>query len=222
MQTKLISTTLPLIETIEQDTALRFTYPAEQFIAYCARVSSNNQENPEYKELFKYLITHGHWSPFEMVDMTIEIITSRAIAPQILRHRSFSFQEFSQRYAAVTNFEEIELRIQGDSKQGSGERHPDFVLTGSAMEYVDAGERLYNEFIEQGVSRETARMILPLCTQTKIYMKGSVRSWIHYLQVRLKENTQKEHRLIANEIKDIFCEQFPITAAALSNFSQGG
>jgi len=160
---RIISITLPFVTLYKEDPQYRqfSSNPSEQLIAYCARVSSINQEKPNYKELFQYLIANGHWSPFEMVDMTVEIVTSRAIAPQILRHRSFSFQEFSQRYAEVTEFEEIELRLQGESKQGSGERHPDFgESAGSAMEYVEAGEKLYKEFIEQGVSRESARMIL--------------------------------------------------------------
>ena len=188
---------------------------AEQIIAYCARVSSQNQSNPSYEKLFRYLIEHKHWSPFEMADMTVEIETSRAIAPQILRHRSFQFQEFSQRFSKVQHFETVELRMQGDTKQGSAEIIDDDALKHLAHQVILFASTVYDELIEQGVSRECARGVLPLCTQTKIYMKGSVRSWIHYLQVRCASDTQKEHRLIAEEIRKIFIEQFPITSKAL-------
>ena len=186
-------------------------------MAYCARVSSQNQENQEYEKLFRFLLENKHWSPFEMADMTVEILTSRAIAPQILRHRSFNFQEFSQRYAAVTEFEEVELRLQGDTKQGSGECIPqhELSLLDKVSGVITHGELVYKELLQHNVSRETARMILPLCTQTRLYMKGSVRSWIHYLQVRCAPDTQKEHRLIAEEIKKIFIVNFPTIAKVL-------
>jgi len=191
------------------------TPDAEGTIAFCARVSSAFQDNPEYEKLFKYLIDHKHWSPFEMADMTVSITTSRAIAQQILRHKSFSFQEFSQRYAKAAAFEEVELRLQGDSKQGSGDVVKNS-YTDIMVEFAIAScESAYRKLVEAGVSRETARMILPLCTQTKMYMKGSVRSWMHYLRVRTSEETQKEHRQLAEEIAKIFIEQFPITSKAL-------
>lgn len=194
---------------------INVTPDAEMTIAYCARVSSNNQCNPEYEKLFQYLIDHKHWSPFEMADMTVEIETSRAIAPQILRHRSFVFQEFSQRYSKIQNFEAVELRKQGDTKQGSGEVVDDNYFDGIVKRTIGLSSLVYNELIENGISRETARAILPLCTQTKLYMKGSVRSWIHYLVVRCGQDTQKEHRMIAEKIRKIFIQRFPITANAL-------
>jgi thymidylate synthase (FAD) len=200
MQVKLVSITHSVEPSCQ--------YTAEGLIAYCARVSSPNQENTEIAKLLKYLIEHGHWSPFEMVDMTVEIITSRAISPQILRHRSFSFQEFSQRYAEVHTHEPVELRMQGDSKQGSAAVTNTF---NRSVEFViEEASNMYDYLISMGVSRESARMVLPMCTTTKLYMKGSVRSWIHYLKVRLAEDTQLEHRLIAKEVQCIFIEQFPI------------
>lgn len=210
MKVRLISVTKP-----ETYTTGNTSRTAEELIAYCARVSSNNQENPDYVKLFKYLIVHGHWSPFEMANMCVEITTSRAISPQILRHKSFSFQEFSQRYAEVTEFEEVELRLQGDSKQGSGDVFNDFDTEQKLSAHVHRSEHLYKKLIAEGVSRETARMYLPLCTQTKLYMNGTVRSWIHYLETRLKDDTQKEHRLIAEEIKQIFVGQFPIISEVI-------
>lgn len=205
MKVNLVSITAPLV--------FKVTTP-EELIMYCARVSSTNQISNDVS-LLKYLIEHKHWSPFEMVDITVEIVTSRAISPQLLRHRSFSFQEFSLRYAKATEFEDVELRLQGATKQGSGDVHPDYSLNGQVMEYVEMGEKLYQKLTNRKVSRETARMILPLCTQTKLYMKGSVRSWIHYLQIRLADDTQKEHRLIAEQVKSIFKKQFPIVSEVI-------
>ena len=189
---------------------------AEGLIAYCARVSSPHQESLEIEKLLTYLIDNAHWSPFEMVDMTVEIVTSRAISPQILRHRSFSFQEFSQRYAAVTKFEPVELRMQGNTKQGSADSIPQHLmsLNDKVNWATNYAEQVYAELLQHGVSRECARMVLPLCTQTKLYMKGSLRSWIHYLDVRCESNTQKEHRDIAEAIKAIFIEQFPTISKA--------
>lgn len=212
MKVKLVSITKPLITIGGTELS------PEAFIIYCARVSSPNQENTEYEKLLLYCINHKHWSIFEQVDMGVEIITSRGIAPQILRHKSFSFQEFSQRYAPVTAYEEIELRLQGDSKQGSSEVIDDKYTQLAIANAISVAQEEYEYLLGCGVSRETARMILPLCAQTKIYMKGSIRSWIHYLQVRLEDDTQKEHREIAKEILTLFATNFPLITNAL--FSQ--
>jgi thymidylate synthase (FAD) len=211
---KLISVTEPDIEGLQN---------AEDLVAYCARVSNpSNQMNSETApKLLGFLIKHKHWSPFEMVDMTVEIKTSRAIAAQILRHRSFSFQEFSQRYSTATDFEDIEFRLQGDKNRQVGEnlldptdlRYAD--LYTSTQEAIEASTIAYNKMIQGGIAKEVARMILPLTTQTTMYMKGSLRSWIHYLDLRTEQNTQKEHRIIADECKLIFTENFPIISEAL-------
>ncbi len=200
----------------------------EELIVYIARVSNpSNQLNKETSDkLIAYLVRNKHWSPFEMVDMTVEIITSRAIAQQILRHRSFSFQEFSQRYAKALVMEPVQLRKQAEKNRQSSTDEFDPVLTyeetiqdepvnflKSASEAIDdhlkEGRELYKRLLDAGAAKECARMILPLTTQTRIYMKGSVRSWIHYLQIRCDKHTQLEHRLIANEIRGIFHTQFP-------------
>ena len=193
---------------------------AEDIIAYCARVSNPaNQKNAETApKLLKFLIKHGHWSPFEMADMTVEIKTSRAIAAQILRHRSFSFQEFSQRYSEVEALENLELRKQAEkNRQSSTEVFKDSQLLGQVREYASKGVSLYKRLIKAGVAKESARMILPLTAETTMYMKGSVRSWIHYINLRTEENTQKEHREIAEACKNIFKQNFPTTSEALWN-----
>ncbi len=211
MSTKLVSISKPLIDGINA---------AEDLIAYCARVSNPiNQLNTETApRLLKYLIDHKHWSPYEMVSFTIEIKTSRAIAAQILRHRSFSFQEFSQRYSQSTSLENIEWRLQGKTNRQIGEEDVD--LSPEIQLKVDALQResldIYNKLLSKGLAKECARMILPLNTSTKMYMTGTVRSWVHYLELRTKEDTQKEHRCIANEIKKIFIKEFPITSCALN------
>ena len=214
MSVKLISITKPEVERV---------YNAEDLVAYCARVSNpSNQINTETApKLLKFLIKHKHWSPFEMVDLTVEIKTSRAIAAQILRHRSFSFQEFSQRYSAANEFEDIELRMQGDKNRQVGEElisrnHPEYDnVTTFMMESLAMAQDCYDLMIQAGIAKEVARMVLPLTTQTTMYMKGSLRSWIHYLDLRTEKNTQKEHRLIAEDCKKIFMEQFPTISEAL-------
>jgi thymidylate synthase (FAD) len=214
MKTKLISITDSLIS--EQKLS------PEELIVYTARVSNpENQLNTETSDkLLHYLIKHKHWSPFEMVDMTVEITTSRAIAQQILRHRSFSFQEFSQRYSKATKLESIDLRYKGKTNRQSSENsidtedHEYFGQKISTL--MNDINNLYNEMIDNDIAKECARMILPLATQTRIYMKGSVRSWIHYLQIRTDEHTQLEHREIADEIKNIFIEKFPNISKALN------
>ncbi len=193
---------------------------AEEIIAYCARVSNpENQKNVETApRLLKFLIKHKHWSPFEMVDMTVEIKTSRAIAAQILRHRSFSFQEFSQRYSEAQSLEKLELRKQADkNRQSSSEAFEDSQLHTKVREHLAKSLSLYKSLIREGAAKESARMILPLTTETTMYMKGSVRSWIHYIDLRTKQNTQKEHREIAEECKNIFKHNFPTTSEALWN-----
>ena len=156
-----------------------------------------------------------------MVDMTVEIKTSRAIAAQILRHRSFSFQEFSQRYSVANQFEDVELRLQGDKNRQVGESliskdHPEYDnLNHLVAETLSMSQDCYDTMIENGIAKEVARMILPLTTETTMYMKGSLRSWVHYIELRTEQNTQKEHRIIADECKNIFIEQFPIISEAL-------
>ena len=211
MNTKLISITKPQIEGIDT---------AEDLISYCARVSNpSNQLNTETApKLLKYLITHKHWSPYEIVSFAVEIKTSRAIAVQILRHRSFSFQEFSQRYSQSTSFEGIEWRLQGKTNRQVGEEDVD--LCPKLKYEVDTAltncKELYDKLIKNGIAKECARMVLPLNTSTTLYMSGTVRSWIHYLELRTKEDTQKEHRIIADEIKKIFIREFPVTSCALN------
>ena len=150
-----------------------------------------------------------------MVDMCVEIKTSRAIAAQILRHRSFSFQEFSQRYSVAQTIEDLELRNQAKSNRQSSTDVADSVWTAEAMSVMERSIQAYNNMIAMGVAKESARMVLPLGIQTTMYMKGSIRSWVHYLQLRCKEDTQKEHREVANGIKKIFQENFSNVSAAL-------
>ena len=213
MNVRLIAVTNPLVEIQNEKLT------PEGLIAYCARVSSPHQEKLDYEKLLAYCIKNRHWSIFEMVDMTVEITTSRAISPQILRHRSFVFQEFSQRYAKVQSFETYTPRRQDTrNRQHSVDDLDEATITW----FTDAQEKIsafsvekYNEALDKGIAKECARMLLPLNTQTKLYMKGSVRSWIHYIEVRTDASTQKEHRDIAEAVKEIFIRQFPVTAAAL-------
>ena len=211
MNVSLVSVTQPFICDLKN---------AEDIIAYCARVSNQtNQLNTETApKLLKFLIKHKHWSPFEMVDMTMEIKTSRAIAAQILRHRSFSFQEFSQRYSQAQVLEKLELRKQAEkNRQSSSEEYQNALLLTKTREHLGRAISLYNNLIEDGVAKESARMILPLTIETTMYMKGSIRSWAHYIDLRTEENTQKEHREIAEECKKIFKQNFPTTSEALWN-----
>jgi len=153
---------------------------------------------------------------FETVSMTVEIVTSRAIAAQILRHRSFTFQEFSQRYAESIDVEPVELRLQDKkNRQASGQLLNDPEADAFIAGVIREAFQVYDTLLSDGVSRETARMILPLCTQTTLYMTGNVRSWIHYLDQRCAEGTQKEHRDVANSIKQLFTAQFPTVAEAV-------
>jgi thymidylate synthase (FAD) len=215
MKTKLISVT-----TGSADGKL---LSPEELIVYTARVSNpENQMNFEKSDrLIAYLIKHKHWSPFEMADMTIEITTSRAIAAQILRHRSFSFQEFSQRYSKAEVAEQIQLRLKADTNRQSSSNilsssEDDMLLYKYVKYSVDIAFEAYQDLLSNGIAKECARMVLPLATQTTMYMKGSIRSWIHYLQIRCDEHTQAEHRWIADEIKEIFKEQLPNISKALN------
>lgn len=219
MQVKLISVTQSLVE--------EKTLSAEELIVYIARVSNpSNQLNSETADkLIAYLVKNKHWSPFEMVDMTVEIITSRGIAQQILRHRSFSFQEFSQRYAEVTEMEPVQLRKAGSTnRQSSTEEFDPFITGGDGRKYkaseviayaIEDMQQIYSRLLEAGVAKECARFLLPITTQTRIYMKGSVRSWIHYLQIRSDSHTQLEHQQVALEILEIFKVNFPTISKAL-------
>jgi thymidylate synthase (FAD) len=215
MKVKLVSLTKSIIEGKELS--------PEELIVYTARVSNpSNQLNFETSDkLIAYMVKNKHWSPFEMCDMTVKIVTSRGIAQQILRHRSFSFQEFSQRYAEATDFECIELRKNGTTnRQSSLEVFNPFVyenIEASKLieNHLQESEKLYKSLLEVGVAKECARFILPLNTQTTLFMKGSVRSWIHYLQIRCDEHTQLEHQLIAFAILDIFKTKFPNIYKAL-------
>ena len=197
---------------------------AEKHMAYCARVSNpNNQENENYAGLLRYCIKHQHWSIFEQAFMTLEINTTRGLAAQILRHRSFTFQEFSQRYADTnlldTNIPLPELRRQDTkNRQNSIDDIPEEqskMLLGRIQNYFNEGLDLYNELLREGIAKECARFVLPLATPTRIYMSGSVRSWVHYIDLRSGHGTQKEHMDIANACKSIFTEQFPTVSEAL-------
>jgi len=195
------------------------TPKAEENIVYIARVSSRREDKKSKPEgLLNYLIQHKHWSPFEHSHMSVEIETSKAIGIQLIRHRSFTFQEFSQRYQDVSllgdMFEDIEFRKQcEDNRQSSTEIHEG--SNAEAKRILLDIKNLYQGLLEDGVARETARMILPLCTKTKIHMTGSIRSWVHFLELRDDGHAQKEIQLIAKEIKRIFVEEFPIISKAL-------
>jgi thymidylate synthase (FAD) len=197
---------------------------AEKHMAYCARVSNpNNQENENYAGLLRYCIKHQHWSIFEQAFMTLEINTTRGLAAQILRHRSFTFQEFSQRYADTNLLDATiplpDLRRQDTkNRQNSIDDIPEEqikFLQERIRQYFNEGMDLYNELLREGIAKECARFVLPLATPTRIYMSGSVRSWVHYIDLRSGHGTQKEHMDIANACKSIFTEQFPTVSEAL-------
>ena len=199
------------------------TPDAEKSMAYIARVSNpNNQENENFTKLIQYCIKNEHWSVFEQAYMTLQIETNRGIASQILRHRSFTFQEFSQRYADSTQLGEIpipELRRQ-DSKnrQNSISDLSDDVskkFESKIRKQFEESKALYQEMLESGIAKECARFVLPIATPTRIYMTGSCRSWIHYINLRSGHGTQKEHMEIANESKAIFRNKFPVVSSAL-------
>ena len=196
------------------------TPEAEKVIGYCARVSNpKNQKNPKVAGLLKFCIKHGHWSIFEMANMTVEINTNRGIAAQILRHRSFSFQEFSQSYSEAQGFEEIRPRRQDEkNRQNSFDdlSETDVEWFQESLHRVEnMAMDLYNTALDKAIAKESARFLLPMSTETRMYMNGTARSWIHYIQLRTDKSTQKEHRDIAEAVKNIFIEQFPITSEAL-------
>jgi thymidylate synthase (FAD) len=198
------------------------TPDAELLIVDMARVSNpSNQGNYETAaRLLRYLIKHKHWSPFEMASLCLRIDTERDIAAQILRHRSFSFQEYSQRYAAAPMPVVPSLRRQDDTNRQSSHDDLDPALkarlTSEVSHLVGKAYGIYEGLLAQGVAKETARRILPLCTPTTLYMHGTLRSWIHYIELRTEEGTQLEHRLVAEACLEIFCATFPYTATALS------
>lgn len=199
---------------------IRVTENAEELIAYCARVSSPHQDNPAIAGLLRYCIEHHHWSIFEMANMVVEITTSRAIAQQILRHRSFSFQEFSQRYAAATDAIVYPARRQDEkNRQNSIDDMNDDVLDWFVAEQkitIENAFARYERALAKGIAKEQARFLLPLSTETKLYMNGTLRSWITYLLLRCAHGTQREHMDIANAIKVLFVQQFPVISLALS------
>ena len=200
------------------------TPQAEETMGYVARVSNpKNQDNPKVAGLLSYCIKHGHWSVFEQAHMTLEIETTRGLAAQILRHRSFTYQEFSQRYADSSMLSKVipmpELRRQDDkNRQNSIDDLDPFVVQDFELKmqrHFVEGMKLYKDMLDAGVAKECARFVLPLATPTKLYMTGSVRSWIHYINLRSAHGTQKEHMDIAENCRTIFNEQFPIVAEAL-------
>ena len=209
------------------DTPIKFvsvTPDAEKTMAYIARVSNpKNQDNEKFAGLLRYCIEHGHWSVFEQAHMTVEINTTRGLAAQILRHRSFTFQEFSQRYADSSLLEETipvpELRRQDEKNRQNSTDDLDKMLvmgynTRMRAHFNDA-MTLYQDMLKDGVAKECARFVLPLATPTRLYMTGSCRSWVHYIDLRSAHGTQKEHMEVVAQIKSIFKEQFPTVSEAL-------
>ena len=209
---------------MEKVTLVQATPNPEETMAYVARVSNpKNQDNPSFEGLLKYCIKHGHWSVFEQAYMTLEIQTSRAIAAQILRHRSFTYQEFSQRYADSTLLADKipmpKLRRQDTkNRQNSIDDVDPFIRQQfeiAMQRYFEEGLDLYRTMLDKGIAKECARMVLPLAVPTRIYMTGSCRSWIHYIALRSANGTQAEHMDIANQAKAIFCEQYPTVGKAM-------
>ena len=200
------------------------TPDAEQMMAYVARVSNpNNQENPNYAKLLGYCIKHNHWSVFEQAFMTLELETTRGVAAQVLRHRSFTYQEFSQRYADSSMLADqipmFDLRRQDTkNRQNSIDDNDPFVKQEFEIKirrHFDEAMVLYQSMLDAGVAKECSRFVLPLATPTRIYMSGSCRSWIHYINLRTANGTQKEHMDLAEGCKKVFIEQFPTCAEAL-------
>ena len=200
------------------------TPDAEKTMAYIARVSNpKNQQNEDFRKLLGYCIKNEHWSVFEQAYMTLQIETTRGLAAQILRHRSFTFQEFSQRYADSRQLGEIpipELRRQDNkNRQNSISDLPEEIINNfnkKIKHQFDQNKKLYEEMLEVGIAKECARFVLPLATPTRIYMTGSCRSWIHYINLRTGHGTQREHMDIAKECKNIFSQVYPIVSSALS------
>jgi thymidylate synthase (FAD) len=204
---------------------LKYIQPdAEEFMIHLARVSSNDEDNPQYERLLRYCMREGHWSVFEMVDVVIEIYTSRAVSAQILRHRSFHFQEFSQRYA---NPSKIELDLPKMRRKGSTNRQSSleyedsetqFVMDNKALAPILVAVRAYDDLVKSGVALESARMVLPLCVGTRLYMKGTVRDWLHYCRVRMDSHTQQEHREVATDCWNVLEQVLPVTTKAFKQY----
>ena len=198
---------------------VHITPNCEALIGHCARVSSPNSEGKDYKPLLKYCIRNQHWSIFQMGNLCVEINTSRAIAQQMLRHRSFSFQEFSQRYSKVTKVEKYEARRQDEkNRQNSIDDMSDDVILWfyKAQEEVnDLAISNYEKALSFGIAKEQARFLLPLATETKLYMNGTIRDWIHYINLRTESGTQLEHQRIAKDIQKIFIKELPTIASVL-------
>jgi thymidylate synthase (FAD) len=203
---------------------ISITPDVEKLMAYCAKVSNpNGQDSDNYAKLLKYCIAHEHWSIFEQGFMTVEINTTRGIAAQILRHRSFTFQEFSQRYADATLLAEdiplFELRRQDNkNRQNSIDDISDEIKVKwntQIREHFSKAKAIYDGMIADGIAKECARFVLPLAVPTRLYMSGTIRSWIHYINLRSSHGTQKEHMDIANSVKEIFIQQLPVVSQAL-------
>lgn len=202
-----------------QVSLITITPDAEKTMTYIARVSSPNQENPEYGGLLRYCLKHQHWSVFEHAHMTLEIHTCRSISAQILRHRSFTFSEFSQRYAEPTGYVIGEARLPAEkNRQSSADPAPVHLQLwweSIQRDLWQKANQAYNDALDFGLAKECARAILPMNTTTRLYMTGSVRSWIHYIQLRTQSDTQKEHRDVAEACKEIFVERLPVVSEAL-------
>ncbi len=207
---------------------LKYIQPdAEEFMIHLARVSSENEDNPDYVKLLNYCMRKEHWSVFQMADVVMEIYTSRAIAAQILRHRSFHFQEFSQRYA---NPSKIELDLPVMRRKGSTNRQSSllfddqetqFEMDNKALAPILVAIRAYDDLVKSGVALESARMVLPMCVGTRMYMKGTVRDWLHYCRVRMDSHTQQEHRDIATDCWNVLCKVLPNTTQAFEKYHLG-
>jgi thymidylate synthase (FAD) len=209
----------------EMAATLKYIQPdAEEFMIHLARISSNDENNPSYEGLLNYCMKEGHWSVFEMVDVVMEIYTSRAIAAQILRHRSFHFQEFSQRYA---NPGKIELDLPSMRRKGSTNRQgstayedpgTQLEMNNKALAPILVAIRAYDDLVKSGVALESARMVLPMCVGTRLYMKGTVRDWMHYCRVRMDAHTQQEHQEIAKDCWNVLSQVLPATTLAFKKY----
>ena len=209
---------------MQQVKLITVTPKAEETMGYVARVSNpKNQDNPNVAGLLKYCIKHGHWSVFEQAHMTVEIETTRGLAAQILRHRSFTYQEFSQRYAdsslladeiPLPELRRQDLKNRQNSTDDLDQRKVNH-YNRKMQQHFKQGMRLYQNMLKDGVAKECARFVLPLATPTRIYMTGSVRSWVHYIDLRSAHGTQKEHMYLVENVRKVFVEQFPIVSEAL-------
>jgi len=217
-----MKSTMTMMDT--QIKLISVTPKAEETMGYVARVSNpQNQDNPKVSGLLSYCIKHGHWSVFEQAHMTVEINTTRGLAAQILRHRSFTYQEFSQRYADVSYLREHiplpELRSQDDKNRQNSidDVDPSIIekYNKKMRAQFDASIDLYKEMLHDGIAKECARFVLPLATPTRLYMTGSVRSWIHYIELRSAHGTQKEHMDLVENVRKVFIKEFPTVSQAL-------